>query len=58
MELIMGIPTILCLIFIALKLIHFIDWPWLWVFSPLIVNMALYIIGFIVFIFKYNRRRW
>jgi hypothetical protein len=54
----MGFPTILCLIFITLKLLGVIDWQWLYVFSPLIVNMCLYIIGFLFFIFKYKRRRW
>ena len=30
-----GFPELLTLVFIVLKLTHYIDWSWLWVLSPL-----------------------
>jgi len=30
-----GLPTVLTLIFLVLKLTENIDWHWIWVFSPL-----------------------
>lgn len=47
---------VLCLIFITLKLTGLINWPWLWVLSPLwiglIVVLLIIIISFIVFVVK------
>lgn len=48
-----GLLTIL---FIGLKLTGFINWPWVWVLSPLwiqlILALAICIIVFIVLFFK------
>lgn len=48
-----GLLTIL---FIGLKLTGFINWPWVWVLSPLwiqlILTLAIFIIVFIVLFFK------
>jgi hypothetical protein len=33
----------LTILFIGLKLTHFIDWSWLWVLSPLWIGVALVI---------------
>ena len=30
-----GFPGLLALLFIALRLTGFVDWPWLWILSPL-----------------------
>ena len=51
----MGLPTILLIIFIILKLTKVIDWSWLWVLSPLWISASLGVlfllfIGFILFI--------
>lgn len=35
-----GFLGILALIFITLKLTHFIDWSWLWVLAPLWIPLA------------------
>lgn len=44
-----SFPTLLCLIFIVLKLTNCITWPWLWVLSPLWIPLAIAItIGFFV----------
>ncbi len=36
-----GFIGMLCLLFIALKLMGFINWSWLWVLSPIWLPMAL-----------------
>lgn len=40
-----GMLTIL---FIALKLTGVISWPWLWVWSPLLISYAVLILFFII----------
>lgn len=50
-----GFAGLLTILFIALKLLGVIDWPWVWVLSPLWISLAvgLIILGliFIVGIF-------
>ncbi len=36
-----GFPSLLTLLFIALKLTHHIDWSWLWILSPFWIPIAL-----------------
>lgn len=50
----MGFLSVLGLIFIVLKLLHVIDWPWVWVLAPIwggfllgIVILAVYLIIYI-----------
>lgn len=38
----------LYILFIGLKLTNYIDWPWLWVLSPLWIGIGLSVIIFIV----------
>jgi hypothetical protein len=49
-----GFVGLLTVAFIVLKLLHKINWPWLWVLSPLWISTALVIglliIGFGIFI--------
>ena len=40
----LGLPTILFLIFLVLKLCKVINWSWLWVFSPLWISVIIYIV--------------
>lgn len=42
-----GIGTLLCIIFIVLKLCHVIAWPWVWVLSPVWIPLALVFFIFI-----------
>lgn len=44
-----GFSTLLVLLFIALKLTHYIDWSWLWVLSPFWIPFAIFIGGFAIF---------
>nr|DAV32411.1 MAG TPA: transmembrane protein [Caudoviricetes sp.] len=38
----------LTILFIALKLTGVISWPWLWVWSPLLIGYAVVILFFII----------
>lgn len=33
--------SLLTIVFIALKLMGYISWSWLWVLSPIFINLAL-----------------
>lgn len=44
-----GFTGLLTLLFIGLKLGHVIDWPWLWVLSPLWIGLALVVVILVVF---------
>jgi hypothetical protein len=39
-----GFPGLLTCIFITLKLCHVIDWSWWWVWSPILILVALYLV--------------
>lgn len=36
-----GLPVLLTLIFMILKLCNVITWSWFWVFSPIIIGFGL-----------------
>ena len=44
----LGISGVLQVIFLVLKLCGLIDWPWIWVLSPLWISLGLFLIFFIV----------
>lgn len=51
-----GLPSLLGVAFIVLKLTHVINWSWWWVLSPFWIGFALFIvfgllfgIGFLIF---------
>jgi Transmembrane Fragile-X-F protein len=39
-----GFPAVLTIVFIILKLTHFITWSWWWVFAPLWISAAIGIV--------------
>jgi hypothetical protein len=39
-----GFGGLLTIAFIVLKLLHIIEWKWIWVLSPLWISMALVIV--------------
>ena len=43
----LGLPTILFVVFLVLKLCKVITWSWIWVFAPLWIS---FIIGVLVFL--------
>jgi hypothetical protein len=56
----MGLPTILTIIFVTLKLCGVIAWSWWWVFSPILftlgVSLICCIIVIIIHIIKMHKR--
>lgn len=47
----------LLLIFIVLKLLHVINWPWIWVLSPLWISLLLIVVITIVVVL-YDKLLW
>jgi hypothetical protein len=39
-----GFCGLLCIVFIVLKLTHYIDWSWWWVLSPVLIPIAIVIL--------------
>ena len=61
----LGLSSVLGVVFIVLKLVGVIDWPWIWVLAPFWISFILGIIGiiiaiiFIIGIFKKEKfGRW
>ena len=48
---------ILTIVFVVLKLLNKITWSWLWVLSPIWINLILFIILFLFYFIKYFTRR-
>jgi hypothetical protein len=48
-----GFTGLLQLVFITLKLLKFIDWPWVWVLAPiwLTVGLGILIIAVVITVF-------
>lgn len=46
-----GFSTLLTVLFIGLKLTHYIDWSWWWVLSPLWLGLVVFFVLFIVVFF-------
>jgi len=43
-----GFAGLLTIVFIVLKLLEKIDWPWIWVLSPLWISVALAVLIVII----------
>ena len=43
----LGLPTLLFIIFLILKLTNVIDWKWLWVTSPIWIGVSLGVLFFL-----------
>ena len=56
-----GFLGLLTIVFIVLKLIGYIKWSWLWVLSPMWIEVALFVLGFgiyfIIVMIKENSRK-
>lgn len=51
-----GLPTILTLLFLTLKLCGVIAWGWWWVLAPLWIAAALYVVIFIALLVREIKR--
>lgn len=45
-----DLTGLLTILFVGLKLTHYIDWSWWWVFSPIWISFSVVIVGVIVFV--------
>lgn len=45
-----GFFGLLAIVFIVLKLCKVIDWAWLWVLSPVLFSICIFIIVFIILV--------
>lgn len=45
-----GLPTLLFLIFLILKLTDKIDWSWFWVCSPLVIGAGIWVVAMAFFL--------
>ncbi len=43
-----GLPGALTILFVGLKLTHYIDWSWWWILSPMLIAFAL--LGLVVIV--------
>ena len=46
----LGVPFLLFMVFITLKLTNNIDWSWWWIFSPLLIPVIVFITTFFIFL--------
>lgn len=53
----MGFLEFLTLLFVALKLMGYIDWGWLVVFSPIILAISIYVAIFIGYVVTHIRSK-
>jgi hypothetical protein len=53
-----GFTGLLTILFIALKLTHYIDWSWWWVLSPLWIGAALVIVVLLVVLVVMGLMTW
>lgn len=42
-----GLPTVLVCVFVVLKLTENIQWPWIWVLSPIWISLAITLLVFV-----------
>ena len=43
-----GLPTIITVVFVILKLLGYISWSWWWVLSPLWISLGITILLWVV----------
>lgn len=44
----MGFWELLTLVLVVLKLCHVIAWPWLYVFAPVLIELAIFVVVWLV----------
>lgn len=40
----LSLPTVIFIVFLVLKLVGVISWPWIWVFSPIWISVVISVI--------------
>lgn len=49
-----GFLGMLTILFIGLKLTHYIDWNWFWVLSPILIQLIIILCILIILIIAYG----
>ena len=49
-----SFATGLTILFVALKLVHVIEWSWIWVLAPIWINLAFSLLVVIVLLIIYK----
>ena len=49
----LGFADVLTIVFVVLKLVGVIDWPWIWVLSPLWISLGLALILIVILFFVF-----
>ena len=44
----LGLAEVLTVVFVVLKLVGVINWPWIWVLSPLWISLGLVLLIFLI----------
>jgi len=45
-----GLPWVLTIVFMILKLCKVITWKWIWVFAPVWISLGVALVAFILYI--------
>ena len=54
-----GFAGLLTIVFIVLKLLGKINWPWIWVLSPIWISIAISVIAFAIAVILISKSsRW
>lgn len=56
----LGLASVLTVVFVVLKLVGVIDWKWIWVLSPLWIDLILtllLIVGIAIYM-VYDDKKW
>ena len=55
----LGIADVLLVVFVVLKLAGVIDWPWVWVLSPIWISaLLIFVVAFIAVLIKHLISDW
>lgn len=46
-----GFLGLLTILFVGLKLTHYIDWSWLWVLSPMLIPLGILLLIMLFYLF-------
>lgn len=48
----------LTLLFFILKITHYINWAWIWIFSPIWISVIISLIFVFIYFKLIKRKRW
>lgn len=53
-----GFAGLLAILFIALKLLGYITWSWLWVLSPIWISAIIVLLVWAIFLYVFITKGW